>query len=200
MQAEPVVYVVDDDDAIRDSLRLLLRSAGLQAKTFASAQQFLDAYIEPAPGVLLVDVRMPGMSGLELQELLAARKITLPVIIITGHGHVAMAVRAMKVGAADFIEKPFDNEALLECIRKTLARAADARRLQAHGAEAAARLARLTPREREVLELLVAGKSNKAIASDLGISARTVEVHRAKIMEKLDARSLSDVVRISLTS
>jgi len=200
MQSEPTVYVVDDDEPIRDSLRMLLRSAGLPVETFASAQQFLAAYTPPAPGCLLVDVRMPGMSGLELQELLAARKIALPVIVITGHGHVAMAVRAMKAGAADFVEKPFDDELLLECIRRTLARDADTRRRQSRSSESTQRLAALTPREREIMEHLVAGKSNKAIAADLGISARTVEVHRARIMEKLEAKSLADVVRIALSS
>ena len=200
MQSEPTVYVVDDDEPIRDSLRMLLGSAGLPVETFASAQQFLAAYTPPAPGCLLVDVRMPGMSGLELQELLAARKIALPVIVITGHGHVAMAVRAMKAGAADFVEKPFDDELLLECIRRTLARDADTRRRQSRSSESTQRLAALTPREREIMEHLVAGKSNKAIAADLGISARTVEVHRARIMEKLEAKSLADVVRIALSS
>jgi RNA polymerase sigma factor (sigma-70 family) len=198
MPPETTVYIVDDDEAVRDSLRLLLQSVGLRAQTYASAQQFLDAYRPPAPGCLLVDVRMPGMSGLELQERLAEKKIPLPVIIITGHGQIAMAVRAMKAGAVDFIQKPFDNEALLEVIHKTLARAADRQRQQARIADNAARLATLTPREREVMERLVAGKSNKVIAADLGISTRTVEVHRARIMEKLEAKSLADVVRIAL--
>lgn len=200
MTPELTVYVVDDDAAVRDALRMLLQSEGMRAETYASAEQFLGAYQPQTTGCLLVDVRMPGMSGLELQETLAARGVRLPVIVITGHGDVAMAVRAMKAGAVDFIEKPFDNAALLECLRNTLARTADARKHAAELAEMIARLALLTPREREVMEFLVAGKPNKVIAADLGISARTVEVHRAKIMEKLKARSLADVVRIALAA
>lgn len=200
MTPELTVHVVDDDAAIRDALRLLLKSSGMRVETFASAEEFLGACRPPLSGCLLVDVRMPGMSGLELQERLATHGIRLPVIVITGHGDVAMAVRAMKAGAVDFIEKPFDNAALLECLRNTLARAADAHQHEMKSAEVAARLALLTQREREVMQLLIAGKSNKVIAADLAISARTVEVHRAKIMEKLKARSLADVVRIALAA
>ncbi len=200
MTPELTVHVVDDDAAIRDALRLLLKSSGMRVETHASAEQFLGACRPPVSGCLLVDVRMPGMSGLELQEALAARGIRLPVIVITGHGDVAMAVRAMKAGAVDFIEKPFDNAALLECLRNALARAADTHQHEMKSAEVAAHLALLTQREREVMQLLIAGKSNKVIAADLAISARTVEVHRARIMEKLKARSLADVVRIALAA
>ncbi len=200
MTPELTVHVVDDDAAIRDALRLLLKSSGMRVETHASAEQFLGACRPPVSGCLLVDVRMPGMSGLELQEALAARGIRLPVIVITGHGDVAMAVRAMKAGAVDFIEKPFDNAALLECLRNALARAANAHQHEMKSAEVAAHLALLTQREREVMQLLIAGKSNKVIAADLAISARTVEVHRARIMEKLKARSLADVVRIALAA
>lgn len=200
MTPEQTVYVVDDDAAIRDALRLLLKSSGMRVETFASAEEFLGTCRPPLAGCLLVDVRMPGMSGLELQEALAAHGVRLPVIVITGHGDVAMAVRAMKAGALDFIEKPFDNVALLECLRNTLTRAADTRRHEQEMAQTSARLALLTQREREVMQLLIAGKSNKVIAADLGISTRTVEVHRARIMEKLKARSLADVVRIALAA
>lgn len=200
MTPELTVHVVDDDAAIRDALRLLLKSSGMRVETYASAEQFLGACRPPLSGCLLVDVRMPDMSGLELQERLATHGIRLPVIVITGHGDIAMAVRAMKAGAVDFIEKPFDNAALLACLRSALARAADARRHEMELAEMTGRLARLTHREREVMAFLVAGKSNKVIAAGLEISTRTVEVHRAKIMEKLEARSLADVVRIALAS
>ena len=200
MTPELTVYIVDDDAAIRDALRLLLKSSGMRVETCASAEEFLGACRPPLSGCLLVDVRMPGMSGLELQEALAARGIRLPVIVITGHGDVAMAVRAMKAGAVDFIEKPFDNAALLECLRNALARAANAHQHEMKSAEVAAHLALLTQREREVMQLLIAGKSNKVIAADLAISARTVEVHRARIMEKLKARSLADVVRLALAA
>jgi len=200
MTPELTVYIVDDDAAIRDALRLLLKSSGMRVETCASAEEFLGACRPPLSGCLLVDVRMPGMSGLELQEALAARGIRLPVIVITGHGDVAMAVRAMKAGAVDFIEKPFDNAALLECLRNALARAANAHQHEMKSAEVAAHLALLTQREREVMQLLIAGKPNKVIAADLAISARTVEVHRARIMEKLKARSLADVVRLALAA
>ncbi len=200
MTPELTVYVVDDDAAIRDALRLLLKSSGMRVETCASAEEFLGACRPPLSGCLLVDVRMPGMSGLELQEALATHGVRLPVIVITGHGDVAMAVRAMKAGAVDFIEKPFDNAALLECLRNALARAANAHQHEMKSAEVAAHLALLTQREREVMQLLIAGKSNKVIAADLAISARTVEVHRARIMEKLKARSLADVVRIALAA
>jgi two-component system response regulator FixJ len=199
MQSDATVYIVDDDEPIRKSLGLLMKSAGYRAVSCASAQEFLDRFDSQSPGCVVLDVRMPGMSGLELQQLLADRGSPVPVIIMTGHGDVAMAVRAMKAGARDFIEKPFDNQALLDRIAEALA---DAEQQQLHDEEletARARLGLLTPRERETMELLVAGKLNKQVAADLNISVRTVESHRAKIMDKLQVRSLSELVRLSLT-
>lgn len=195
VKATPVVYIVDDDDAIRKSLGFLMKAQGYQAISCGSAAEFLERYDASQRGCMVLDVRMPGMSGLELQELMRETGIRIPVIIITGHGDVPMAVRAMKAGAKDFIEKPFQNEALLRRIDSVLDGGQGAR-----GAfpDAAARLARLTPRERETMELLVEGRLNKQVAATLGISVRTVESHRARIMEKLGVRSLSELVRLSL--
>ncbi|MGH8680758.1 MAG: response regulator transcription factor [Burkholderiales bacterium] len=197
--AEPTVYVVDDEPAIRDSLALLLRSVGLASRTFPSAPAFLDGFDAGAPGCLVADVRMPGMSGLELQEALRARAAALPVIIITGHGDIAMAVRAMKAGAADFIEKPFNEQVLLDAVHRALAqqRPGEAQP-SAVRAEIEARVAALTPREREVMLLVAEGRPNKVVATRLGLSTRTVEVHRAKAMEKMQARSLADLVRMAI--
>ncbi len=194
MNKDLIVYIIDDDDAIRDSMEMLMRSVALTAETYPSAQAFLDTHDPMKAGCLLVDVRMPGMSGLELQQLLAEQGNRLPVIIMTGHGDIDMAVQAMKAGAVDFIEKPFDAEALLASINACLQRRTEAKGIQAQ----AQRLAQLTQREREVFECLADGKPNKMIGADLDISARTVEVHRARIMEKLGAKSLADIVRISL--
>jgi two-component system, LuxR family, response regulator FixJ len=197
---EPLVYVVDDEASIRDSLAMLLRSVGLASRTFGDAKSFLAAY-QPRPDTCLVaDVRMPGMSGIELQEVLRSRGTELPVVIITGHGDIAMAVRAMKAGAADFIEKPFHDQTLLDAVHRALARSADPR-VEAAAMDADAlqkRLATLTPREREVMALVVEGRPNKAIATRLGLSTRTVEVHRAKSMEKMQAQSLADLVRMAI--
>ncbi len=198
MQQKPIVYVVDDDQAVRDSLRWLIESVGLNVETYASAQAFLEAYYPGRAGVLVLDVRMPGMSGLELQNALASQELRLPVIVITGHGDVPMAVRAMKAGALDFIQKPFNDQELLERIHEALERDAPIRFERAERAEVVARLAQLTPRELEVMTRVVAGKPNKAIAAELGISKKTVEVHRARIMEKMQAESLADLVRIAL--
>ena len=196
---EPTVYVVDDDPALRDSLELLMRSVQLPVATFDSAQAFLDGYREGAPGCLVLDIRMPGMSGLDLQERLLPEGIHLPVIIITGHGDVPMAVRALKSGALDFIEKPFNDQLLLDTVKRALE--LDAREREGRGQKAALeeRLSKLTPREREVLEMVVAGRSNKQMAADLGVSQKTIEAHRAKVMEKSGARSLSDLMRMILT-
>jgi two-component system response regulator FixJ len=194
---DPIVFVVDDDDAVRDSLSLLLQTSGHRVRAFGSAQNLLDALTPEAHGCIIADVRMPGMDGLELQERLAARRIGLPVIIMTGHGDVPIAVRAMKAGAVDFIEKPFAEEPLLETVRLALVRSERDRRRSGEPS-ADERLAQLTTREREVLEAMVAGHPNKAIAHLLRISPRTVEIHRARVMEKTGARSLSHLVRLAL--
>ena len=199
-QQDPIVYVVDDDEAIRSALRLLMKSADLRVVICASAEEFLKSYKPEVPGCLVLDVRMPGMSGLELQRLLLDRHVRVPVIIMSGHGDVSMAVQAMKDGAVDFIEKPFKNEVLLERVKQCIAQDVEIRKEQRQHVEATTRIASLTPREREVMELLIQGKRNKIIASDLGISNRTVEAHRAKIMEKMHAHSLSEIVRTSFAA
>jgi FixJ family two-component response regulator len=196
--SEPTVYVVDDEPAVRDSLAMLLRSVGLRVEAFASATAFLDAYAPALTGCLVADVRMPGMSGLALQEALAALGSTLPVIIVTGHGDVAMAVRAMKAGAADFIEKPFNEQTLLDAVHRAMATRKPSVSPGAARAEIEARVATLTPREKEVMLLVAEGRPNKVVATRLGLSTRTVEVHRAKVMEKLQARSLADLVRMAI--
>jgi len=195
---DKTVLVVDDDTDVRDSLRALLESVGFQVRDFDSGKKLL---AEPAlkdAGCLIADIRMPDMDGLTLQEELASQKIGLPVIIITGHGDVPLAVRAMKAGALDFIEKPFDDELLLASVKRALALSPQSRN-QAHLAQAAEQhVAQLTARERQVLEQLVAGHSNKVIAYELDISPRTVEIHRAHLMEKMQAKSVSDLVRMAL--
>ena len=199
MIAQTRILIVDDDSAVRDSLRILLESAGHTVETYASAKDFLR---DPAPthGCLVVDIRMPEMDGLALQEEIARRGIDLPVIIMTGHGDVPLAVRGMKAGAIDFIEKPFDSQMLLESIARALA-VGESRRNKAAEIKAAQDLiALLTPRERHVLDQLVAGRSNKIAAFELGISPRTIEIHRAHIMDKMSARSLSDLVRIKIAA
>jgi len=195
---QPWVFVVDDDSAMRESLQWLIESVGLRVEVHDSAESFLKSYYPGRSGCLLLDVRMPGMSGLDLQEYLKREEITIPVIIITGHGDVPMAVRAMKMGAVDFIEKPFNDEVLLDAIRHALSIDSRQRGRQAGIAEIAARLAQLTPREHEVMEMVTAGRSNKEIAKLLGVSAKTVEAHRARVMEKMQAGSLAELVRMSL--
>ena len=194
----PTVFVVDDDEAMRSSLQWLIESVDLPVECYASAEAFLEAYYPGRSGCLLLDVRMPGMGGLELQEYLRRHEITIPVIIITGHGDVPMSVRAMKEGAIDFIEKPFNDELLLDAIRNALAVDERQRQEQTLRAELAACLATLTPREHEVMDMVTAGKSNKEIASALGVSAKTVEAHRAKVMDKMKASSLAELVRMSI--
>jgi two-component system, LuxR family, response regulator FixJ len=196
--SEPTVFIVDDDQAVARSLRWLIETVRLGVETFASAQAFLDDYDLSKPGCLVLDVRMPGISGLELQERLAARRINVPIIFITGHGDVQMAVRALQAGAFDFVEKPFNDQDLLDRIQKALAFDAERRGKEAQRAQLQALFASLTPREREVLALVVEGMSNKAIANTLGLSAKTVEVHRAKVMEKMHARSISDLVKMAM--
>ncbi len=196
--SEPTVFIVDDDQAVARSLRWLIESVRLKVETFPSAQAFLDDYDATNSGCLVLDVRMPGMSGLDLQELLVAQRIHVPIIFITGHGDVQMAVRAVQAGAFDFVEKPFNDQDLLDRIQKAIARDADQRGKDAQRAQLRALFASLTPREREVLDLVVEGMSNKAIANSLGLSAKTVEVHRAKVMDKMHARSISDLVKMAM--
>jgi two-component system, LuxR family, response regulator FixJ len=197
-ELKPTVFVVDDDEAIRDSLMLLLHAEGLLAASFASADAFLDTYRAGTPGCVIADVRMPGMTGIELMERLHAAGAAIPVILITGHGDIPMAVSALKRGAADFFEKPFDDNLLLARIRETLAQDDTDRRRQSHREALRARLANLTPREHEIMAILVEGHPNKVIAAQFAISPRTIEVHRARIMEKMQARNLSDLVRMAL--
>lgn len=198
--ADEIVFVVDDDADARDSLCALLESAGVPAEAFDSARAFLDAYQPQRPGCLIADVRMPDMDGLELQEELNRRNTGLPVIVVTGHADVPLAVRAMKAGAVDLIEKPFDDELLLASVRRALARAHGAREQAAAADAAKARIGNLSTRERQVLELLVAGQPNKLIAFELDISPRTVEIHRAHVMDKMEAKSLSDLVRAAIAA
>jgi len=194
----PTVFVVDDDQAMRSSLKWLIESIGMQVKTYGSADEFLSSYFPGRAGCLLLDVRMPGMSGLELQAHLMREDSRPPVIIITGHGDVAMAVKAMKSGAVDFIEKPFHDEELLTSIRNALEFDEKRRVLRSRRAEIAVRLAELTPREHEVMEMVTEGRANKEIAIVLGVSAKTVEAHRARVMDKMDASSLAELVRMVL--
>jgi two-component system, LuxR family, response regulator FixJ len=194
----PTVFVVDDDEAVRSSLRLLLKSVGLTAVAYPSAQAFLAAYSPEQPGCLILDVRMPGMSGLELQHQLNARGAVIPVIFITGHGDVPMAVEAMQHGAFDFVQKPFRDQELLERIHGALAKDRETREQLRQTDSIRQRFATLTPREREVLTLMVRGKANKVMAGDLDVSQRTVEIHRARVMEKMEARSLAHLVRMAL--
>lgn len=196
MSNEAIVHVIDDDAAMRDSLAFLLESAGIQARTYESAQAFLQALPQAARGCIITDVRMPEMNGIELVRRLKALDVPDPVIVITGHADVSLAVEAMKAGAADFIEKPFDDELLLSTIAAALAGRNDPK--SAERAEAQARIDALSGREREVLEHLVAGRPNKLIAYHLGISPRTVEVYRANLMTKMGAGSLSELVRMAL--
>ena len=194
-----LVYVVDDDEAVRDSLQFLLEPA-YQVKTFDSAEAFLRGYDAKAIACLILDVRMPGMSGLQLQEELLARGSHLPVVFITGHGDVPMAVTTMKKGAADFIEKPFEQAALKALVERMLARAReDSARIEREQLNTAL-LAKPTAREQQVLERIMAGRLNKQIADDLGISIKTVEAHRANIMDKLNAGTVADLMRVALGS
>ncbi len=190
----PLVYLVDDDDAIRDSLSLLLQSVGLEHAVYPSALAFLDAYDPDQHSCLVTDIRMPGLSGLELQQRLNEERAHIPIIFITGHGDVPMAVNAMKSGATDFIQKPFRDQDLIDRIHKALARDLETRKWRAEEKVIRAGLALLTPREAEVMQRVVKGQANKVIAMDLGVSQRTVELHRARVMHKLKMRSLADLV------
>ena len=198
MPNEQVVHVVDDDLAVRQSLSFLLASDGLPVRLHESASAFLDAMKDAATGCIVTDVRMPGIDGIELIRRLKERGITLPVIVITGHADVPMAVEAMKEGAIDFLEKPFGDEVFLTTVREALSRHEKSSHQDAQVAQIQARFEALSERERQVLDGLVAGKANKVIAYDLGISPRTVEIYRANVMAKMQARSLSELVRLAL--
>jgi two-component system, LuxR family, response regulator FixJ len=191
---KPLIYVVDDDAAVRDALGLLLRSVGLDCTLFESALAFLDAYDSSRHSCLVADIRMPGLSGLELQQRLNEQRADIPIIFVTGHGDVPMAVNAMKSGAADFIQKPFRDQDLLDRIHKALQQDGERRAARAHENSIRERLALLTPREAEVMERVIKGQANKVIAMDLGVSQRTVELHRARVMRKLGMRSLAELV------
>jgi len=198
MQPNSLVHVIDDDEAVRESLEFLLSTARLQVRTYDSATAFLSSLPNAQSGCIVTDVRMPEISGVDLLRRLKDLKIVMPVIVITGHGDVQLAVEAMKIGAADFIEKPFDDERLLAAVRSALGRLDKNSQQESERASLLGRLATLSSREREVLEGLVAGKPNKIIAFDLGISPRTVEIYRANVMTKMNAGSLSDLVRMAL--
>lgn len=194
----PTVFVVDDDPAIRIAMQALMESVHLQHEIFGSADEFLEQFSDDRAGCLILDIRMPGLGGLELQELLVQRHSTLPIIFITGHGDVRMAVEAMQKGAVDFIQKPFRDQDLLDRIHHALKADRERRVEQRQHSEVAERVARLTNREFEVFDLVVTGKANKVIAYELGVSQRTVEIHRARVMEKMEARSLADLVKLHM--
>ncbi len=197
-EAESTVFVVDDDADLRESLGWLFQSAGLRVKSYSTAQEFLTDYKPEEPGCLLLDVRMPGLSGLDLQEELRRRGVPPPIIMMTGHARVPMAVRALKGGAIDFIQKPFSDQSLLERIRQAIDLDRRTRQVRTEAAKFAALLTHLTPREREVMDLVIAGKPNKIIAADLGISPKTVEIHRGRVMEKMQVESVAELVRLDL--
>lgn len=196
--SDPRVFIIDDDREVRDALELLMESVGLVVSTYDSAQAFLDVFDPDLPGCIVLDVRMPGMSGLDLQASLSARKLYPPVIIITGHGDVPMAVRAVQSGAVDFLEKPFNDQALLDSVHKAIEQDARQRGDASRLSDLVQRYESLTPREREVLKLVASGQRNKVVAAELNVTQSTVEAHRAKVMEKMGARSLSDLMRMVL--
>jgi two-component system, LuxR family, response regulator FixJ len=200
MTADADVHVIDDDEAVRESIEFLLRTAGLSVRTYDSATSFLSAVAEISAGCIITDVRMPGLSGIDLLRRLQEMQIGLPVIVITGHGDVPLAVEAMKCGAVDFLEKPFDDDVLLGSVRSALDRSEESAAVESERAEIRARISALTQRERDVLEGLVAGHPNKIIAFKLEISPRTVEIYRANLMTKMKARSLSELVRMALVA
>jgi len=194
-KSDPIIFVVDDDAAVRHSTEMLIRSMGLRAESFSSAAEFLEDFDPQQPGCVILDIRMPGMSGLELQGHLRERDAAIPVIFVTGHGDVPMAVKAMKAGAVDFIQKPFRDQELIDRVHAALDQDKEQRRQDADRAKIEARIEALTTRETEVMGLVVDGKPNKEIAFDLGLSPRTVEIHRARVMNKMKAASLPDLVR-----
>jgi two-component system response regulator FixJ len=200
MPAQPLVHVIDDDEGVRESLAFLLATADFEVRTYDSARGFLDRLAGAPAGCIITDVRMPEMSGIDLLAALRAMGSSVPVIVITGHGDVALAVEAMKAGASDFIEKPFDDEVLVDAVAAALRREQKEGRREAERAAARNKILALSNRERQVLDGLVAGQANKAIALTLGISPRTVEVYRANLMTKMQAASLSDLVRDALSA
>jgi FixJ family two-component response regulator len=199
-EKQPTVFIVDDDPAIRFAMQALMDSVNIEHEIYASGDEFLEGVDDHRAGCLVLDIRMPGLGGLELQDELVQRGSTLPIIFITGHGDVPMAVDAMQKGAVDFIQKPFRDQDLLDRVREALKTDQERRHEQQKHAEVAERLARLTNREREVFDLVVTGKPNKVIAYELGVSQRTVEIHRARVMEKMQARSLADLVKMHMTA
>jgi len=198
MKKNPVIMVVDDDSGIRNAMRSLLKSVGLESALYGSAQEFLAAYQPSQPGCLVLDIRMPGMSGLELQQHLTLRGAVIPVIFMTGHGDIPMAVEAMQHGAFDFLQKPFRDQDLLDRIQRAIVKDEEQRKTLGEHARIKVHLESLTAREREVLDLMTQGKQNKSIAQDLGVSPRTVEIHRARVMEKMNAQSVAQLVRMML--
>jgi FixJ family two-component response regulator len=189
------VCLVDDDAAVRNAFKLLMKSAGINLMTFSSAQEYLAGFEPKNVGCIILDVRMPGMSGLELQEILKQRRVNIPVIILTGHADVHLAVQAVKTGAFDVLEKPFNHDLLLERIHKSFETFSDWQKVEVERKEISERLAELTPRELEVLDLMVGGRTNKMIAEYLGISRKTLDIHRSKVMGKMKARTVADLVR-----
>jgi two-component system response regulator FixJ len=198
MSSEDIVHVIDADEAVRESLEFLLRSAKVSVRTYESAVAFLEASLDPRSGCIITDVRMPGIDGIELLRRLQERNVQVPVIVMTGHGDVPLAVEAMKIGAMDFLEKPFDDEVLLSSVRTALSRHEMGAQEGAERAAIQERLAALSNRERQVLGGLITGYPNKTIAYELGISPRTVEIYRANVMTKMGAKSLSELVRLAL--
>ena len=198
MQPELIVYVIDDDDAVRHSLEFLLKTAGIEVRGFESAKAFLEMLPRIKTGCIITDVRMPEITGIDLLRRVKESGLDIPVIVITGHGEISLAVEAMKIGAVDFLEKPFDDDLLLASVRSALNKEANTAKHRAEVADLHDKLAALSNRERQVLEGLVVGKANKVIAFDLGISPRTVEIYRANLMTKMAANSLSDLVRMAM--
>jgi len=196
--SESVVWIVDDDEAVCDSLGLLLKTIGLTAKSFPDGKSFLEEFDDEFPGCVVVDLRMPGMSGLELQDALHRKQSTVPVIFITGHGTVDSAVHAMRAGAIDFLQKPFDDQELLDTIQRAIRLDRDSRESLSEREKLIERYATLTNREREVMALVVEGHANKVMAYDLGVSERTIEIHRSRVMKKMEANSLPHLVRMAL--
>ena len=198
MIPEPTVFILDDDDEFRTLLRRIVESVGLNLESYASAREFLDSYDDQKPGCLVMDVRMPGMSGLDAQEALTQRGISIPIIFVSGYADVPIAVRAMKRGAVDFFEKPFNQHDFLDCVQRCVRQDEANRHEHTRCQEIMARLARLTSREIEIMRLVVAGMSSKAVAEQLGISRRTVESHRAKVMHKTETQSIADLVQLAV--